>query len=172
MSTSKSRHKHPWVAKHIADLPKSGIRDFFDIVSTMKEVISLGIGEPDFVTPWNIREATIYALNKGNTAYTSNLGDLKLRKAIAAHAEEAFQASYNPETEIIVTIGVSEALDILMRAVLEPGDEVLYHEPTVTAARAIQESGEVTVSALSSCSGDEIFSSADLRYNSAMIQGS
>ena len=73
MSTSKSRHKRPWVAKHIADLPKSGIRDFFDIVSTMKEVISLGIGEPDFVTPWNIREATIYALNKGNTAYTSNL---------------------------------------------------------------------------------------------------
>ena len=129
MSTSKSRHKRSWVAKHIADLPKSGIRDFFDIVSTMKEVISLGIGEPDFVTPWNIREATIYALNKGNTAYTSNLGDLKLRKAIAAHAEEAFQASYNPETEIIVTIGVSEALDILMRAVLEPGDEVLYHEP-------------------------------------------
>ena len=129
MSTSKSRHKRSWVAKHISDLPKSGIRDFFDIVSTMKEVISLGIGEPDFVTPWNIREATIYALNKGNTAYTSNLGDLKLRKAIAAHAEEAFQATYNPETEIIVTVGVSEALDILMRAVLEPGDEVLYHEP-------------------------------------------
>ena len=128
MSTSKSR-RDSWVAGHISSLPKSGIRDFFDIVSTMKEVISLGIGEPDFVTPWNIRESTIYALNRGYTAYTSNLGDLKLRKAIAAHAEESFQARYNPETEIIVTVGVSEALDILMRAVLNPGDEVLYHEP-------------------------------------------
>ena len=89
MSTSKSR-RDSWVAGHISSLPKSGIRDFFDIVSTMKEVISLGIGEPDFVTPWNIRESTIYALNRGYTAYTSNLGDLKLRKAIAAHAEESF----------------------------------------------------------------------------------
>ena len=130
MNTLRSRHNNKaWVASHIASLPKSGIRDFFDIVCTMKDVISLGIGEPDFVTPWDIREATIYALNRGNTAYTSNLGDLKLRKAIAAHAEDAFQATYNPETEIIVTVGVSEALDILMRAVLEPGDEVLYHEP-------------------------------------------
>ena len=128
MNDSKLSH-NKWIAEHIAALPKSGIRDFFDIVCTMDEVISLGIGEPDFTTPWHIREASIYALNKGYTSYTSNLGDLRLRKAICKYAEENFQVSYDPVSECIVTVGVSEALDILMRAILNPGDEVLYHEP-------------------------------------------
>ena len=128
MNDSRLSH-NKWIAEHIAALPKSGIRDFFDLVCTMDEVISLGIGEPDFTTPWHIREASIYALNRGYTSYTSNLGDLRLRKAICKYAEENFKANYSPESECIVTVGVSEALDILMRAILNPGDEVLYHEP-------------------------------------------
>ena len=122
--------KHSWVAPHIAALPRSGIRDFFEIVSQMKDVISLGIGEPDFVTPWNIREATIYSLTRGFTHYTSNLGDLKLRRAVCDYMAERFGAAYDPATECIVTVGVSEGLDIALRAVLSPGDEVLYHEPS------------------------------------------
>jgi aminotransferase len=117
------------VARHIAGLPRSGIRDFFDLVESMQDVISLGIGEPDFVTPWNIREATIYALKRGQTAYTSNLGYLSLRRAVCSFVEEQFGAGYAPERECIITVGVSEALDLILRAVLNPGDEVIYHEP-------------------------------------------
>ncbi|MDD3952674.1 MAG: aminotransferase class I/II-fold pyridoxal phosphate-dependent enzyme, partial [Lentisphaeria bacterium] len=118
-----------WVAKHIASLPKSGIRDFFELVNSMQDVISLGIGEPDFDTPWHIREATIYALNRGFTSYTSNLGDLRLRKAVCNYAKEQFGLEYRPDSECIITVGVSEGLDLVLRAVLNPGDEVLYHEP-------------------------------------------
>jgi len=92
-------------------------------------VISLGIGEPDFVTPWHIREAAIYALERGRTCYTSNLGLLKLREAIARNVEKHFHASYDPKREILVAVGVSEAMDIAFRAALNPGDEVIYHEP-------------------------------------------
>ncbi len=127
MSDSKSAPK--WVARHIAGLPRSGIRDFFDLVESMQDVISLGIGEPDFVTPWNIREATIYALKRGQTAYTSNLGYLSLRRAVCSFVEEQFGPSYAPERECIITVGVSEGLDLILRAVLNPGDEVIYHEP-------------------------------------------
>ena len=127
MSDSKSSPK--WVARHIAGLPRSGIRDFFDLVESMHDVISLGIGEPDFVTPWNIREATIYALKRGQTSYTSNLGYLSLRRAVCSFVEEQFGPSYAPERECIITVGVSEGLDLILRAVLNPGDEVIYHEP-------------------------------------------
>ena len=127
MSVSKS-HRN-WVANHISVLPRSGIRDFFDIVSTMKDVISLGIGEPDFVTPWRIREATIFALDKGHTSYTSNLGLLELRRVCCRYVAENFGANYDPAKECIITVGVSEALDLILRAILEPGDEVIYHEP-------------------------------------------
>ncbi|MFA6816252.1 MAG: aminotransferase class I/II-fold pyridoxal phosphate-dependent enzyme [Lentisphaeria bacterium] len=126
---SDLKFSHKWVAQHIADLPRSGIRKFFDLVNTMDDVISLSIGEPDFVTPWNIREATIYALNRGITTYTSNLGDLKLRESICRYFSKKFGGKYSPETECIVTVGVSEGLDILLRAVLNEGDEVLYQEP-------------------------------------------
>ena len=122
-----------WVAAHLRDIPRSGIRDFFDIVSTRRDVISLGIGEPDFETPWHIREASIYALDHGATSYTANLGLLELRQAIAAYVGESCGAAYDPQTEILVTVGVSEALDLAVRAVCAPGDEVLYHEPTYVA---------------------------------------
>ncbi len=117
------------IAPHVRDIPRSGIRDFFDIVSTMKDVISLGIGEPDFDTPWHIRESAVHALERGSTGYTSNMGLIALRQAIARYVEGAFGARYNAETEVLITVGVSEALDIALRAVIEPGDEILYHEP-------------------------------------------
>src|SRR5690349_8163077 len=117
------------IAANVKNIPRSGIRDFFDIVQGMKDVISLGVGEPDFVTPWHIREAAIYALEKGRTSYTSNLGLLKLRQAITASLEKNFKVRYDPAQEILVTVGVSEALDIALRALINPGDEVIYHEP-------------------------------------------
>jgi aminotransferase len=118
-----------FIAANVANIPRSGIREFFDIVQSQKDVISLGVGEPDFVTPWHIREAAIYALERGKTGYTSNLGLLKLREAIASHLEKHFSVSYNPKNQILIAVGVSEALDIALRAVLNPGDEVIYHEP-------------------------------------------
>lgn len=121
-------HKR-YIARHVVDLPKSGIRDFFEIVSKMKDVISLGIGEPDFDTPWHIREAAIYALEKGKTHYTSNLGLIELRRAICKYVEPRYGASYRPEDEVIITVGVSEAIDLALRALLNPGDKVLYHQP-------------------------------------------
>jgi aminotransferase len=118
-----------FIARHVGGLPKSGIRDFFEIVSKMRDVISLGIGEPDFDTPWHIREAAIYALEKGKTHYTSNLGLLELRRAISAYVEAHYAVGYRPEDEVIVTVGVSEAIDLALRALINPGDKVLYHEP-------------------------------------------
>jgi len=118
-----------FIAGHVRDIPRSGIREFFDIVQSMPDAISLGVGEPDFVTPWHIREAAIYALERGKTSYTSNLGLLKLREAISGYVERKFGISYDSRTQILVTVGVSEALDIALRAVINPGDEVLYHEP-------------------------------------------
>jgi aminotransferase len=117
------------IAAHVRDIPRSGIRDFFDIVSTMKDVISLGIGEPDFDTPWHIRESAVHALERGVTGYTSNLGLLSLRRAVARYVEGAFGVRYDAETEVLITVGVSEALDLALRAIVEPGDEILYHEP-------------------------------------------
>jgi aminotransferase len=117
------------VASHVRAIPRSGIRDFFEIVQGMKDVISLGVGEPDFVTPWHIREAAIYALETGKTSYTSNLGLLKLREAIAGSLEKHFRVSYNPKNQVLIAVGVSEAMDIAFRAVINPGDEIIYHEP-------------------------------------------
>jgi aminotransferase len=135
VSASKSLRDR--IAPHVRDIPRSGIRDFFDIVSTMHDVISLGIGEPDFDTPWHVREAAIFSLERGHTSYTSNLGLLELRRAIADYVGSHFGASYDPEHEILVTVGVSEALDLALRAILEPGDEVLYHEPCYVSYRPV-----------------------------------
>lgn len=118
-----------FIARHVADLPRSGIRDFFEIVAKMKDVISLGIGEPDFHTPWHIREAAIYALEKGKTHYTSNLGLIELRRAISRYVGKNFGIAYRPDDEILVTVGVSEALDIAFRALINPGDRVMFHQP-------------------------------------------
>jgi aminotransferase len=118
-----------FVAKHVACLPRSGIRDFFAVVAQMPEAISLGIGEPDFVTPWHIREAAIYALEQGKTHYTDNRGLLAFRKAISSYVQKHFSLEYRPDDEILTTVGVSEALDIALRALVNPGDKVIYHEP-------------------------------------------
>jgi len=125
MSDSSQR----FVASHVATLPRSGIRDFFAVVAQMPEAISLGIGEPDFVTPWHIREAAIYALEQGKTHYTDNRGLIALRRAISTYVEKHFSLAYRPDDEILTTVGVSEALDIALRALVNPGDKVLYHEP-------------------------------------------
>jgi len=151
------------VAPHIAGLPRSGIRDFFELVKTMDDVISLGIGEPDFVTPWHIREACIYAINHGYTSYTSNLGDPRLRKAICKYSAENFGLEYKPENECIVTVGVSEALDIVLRAVLSPGDEVLYHEPCyVSYAPSVRMTHAVPVPVLTREENDFVLQVEDL----------
>src|SRR4051794_34385116 len=118
-----------YIAKHVINLPRSGIRDFFEVVAKMKDVISLGIGEPDFDTPWHIREAAIYSLEKGKTHYTSNLGLIELRRAINQYVEKNFGVSYRPEDEILVTVGVSEAIDLAARALINPGDKVMFHQP-------------------------------------------
>jgi len=120
----------------VRDIPRSGIRDFFDIVTTMKDVISLGIGEPDFDTPWHVRESAVFALERGVTHYTSNLGYLELRRALSTYVARLFGAHYNPDDEVLITVGVSEALDLALRAMLNPGDEVLYHEPCYVSYRA------------------------------------
>lgn len=117
------------IAKAVASIPRSGIRDFFELVQGRDDVISLGVGEPDFVTPWHIREAAIFSLEKGQTSYTSNLGLLSLRRAISGYVRGFFGVGYDPESEVLVTVGVSEAIDIALRALVNPGDEVIYHEP-------------------------------------------
>ena len=110
-------------------VPRSGIRDFFELVQKRGDVISLGIGEPDSSAPWGVREAAIYSLEHGRTGYTSNLGSLKLRREIARYVATLFGPAYDPQTEILVSVGVSEAIDLALRAVLNPGETVLYHEP-------------------------------------------
>jgi aminotransferase len=119
-----------YIAQHVAAIPKSGIRDFFEVVQSMADVISLGIGEPDFVTPWRIREAAIFALEKGKTGYTSNLGLPRLRESIAAYLSRRYHVNYDAKQEVLVTVGVSEALDLALRAIVNPGDEIIFHEPS------------------------------------------
>ncbi|GEB35647.1 MULTISPECIES: aminotransferase [Brevibacillus] len=128
MSTQLTVKKNR-LSSTVASLKPSGIRRFFDLAASMEGVISLGVGEPDFVTPWRMREASISSLERGHTAYTSNAGMLPLRVEIQKYLEERFSVSYHPETEILVTVGASEAIDIALRAILDPGDEVLVVEP-------------------------------------------
>ena len=117
------------VAPHVAELPKSGIRKFFDIVAQSKDIVSLGVGEPDFDTPWHISRAAVTCLEDGGTHYTSNLGTPALRQAIDRYLSRRFDAHFDWQREILVTVGVSEAIDLAIRALCSPGDEVLYHEP-------------------------------------------
>ena len=114
----------------------SGIRKFFDIAAQMEDVISLGVGEPDFVTPWSIRESCVYGLEQGFTSYTANRGMPELRQEIANHFSRRYDVDYDANKEILVTVGVSEALDIAMRAILSPGDEVLIPEPCYVSYQA------------------------------------
>ena len=117
------------ISPHIAEMPPSGIRKFFDIVAEMKDAISLGVGEPDFVTPWAIREAGIYALEKGHTYYTSNAGLKELRRELCLYQKRHGGPEYS-EKEVLITVGGSEAIDLCVRALIGPGDEVLVPEPS------------------------------------------
>lgn len=114
----------------IVSIPPSGIRKFFDIVNEMEGAISLGVGEPDFDTPWHIREEGIYSLEKGRTFYTSNAGLKQLKDEICNYLKRRFEVTYDPDTEVMVTVGGSEAIDVAMRAMLNPGDEVLIPQPS------------------------------------------
>lgn len=135
-SAFQSRHKliapmdlNSKLASHLQTIPRSGIRDFFELVIGRDDVISLGVGEPDFVTPWPIREAAMRSLDRGETSYTSNLGLLSLREKISEYVETFFHVPYRGSDEVLITVGVSEALDLALRALVNPGDEVVYHEP-------------------------------------------
>jgi aminotransferase len=118
-----------YLAKTVEDLKPSGIRKFFDLAAGMEGVISLGVGEPDFVTSWSAREAAILSLEHGFTSYTANAGLLELRNEVSSYMKKQFQVDYNPKSEIIITVGASQALDIALRAILDPGDEVIVIEP-------------------------------------------
>ena len=124
------------LAQRVRAVKPSGIRKFFDIAATMPNVISLGVGEPDFVTPEHIRQAGIASIERGDTHYTSNYGTIELREAVAAHLERLYGVRYDPRTEIMITVGVSEGVDAALRALLDPGDEVLIPDPGYVAYEA------------------------------------
>ena len=118
------------VNQRVRAVPPSGIRRFFDIVAEMPEAISLGVGEPDFITPWHIRDAAITSIEDGLTQYTSNWGRIQLRSLIAEYIRRRCHVEYDPAEEILVTIGASEGIDLCLRALCSPGDEVLIPEPS------------------------------------------
>ncbi|MFB4210534.1 aminotransferase [Shouchella sp. JSM 1781072] len=135
------------LSQKVSSIQPSGIRRFFDLASKMDNIISLGVGEPDFVTPWNVREASISSLERGFTAYTANAGLPELRVAISHYMEQRYRVRYNPDEEVLVTVGASEAIDIGMRAILDPGDEVIIVEPTfVSYAPLVSLAGGVPIS--------------------------
>jgi aminotransferase len=117
----------------VRNMPPSGIRKYFDLINEMKDAISLGIGEPDFVTPWSIREAGIYSLEQGHTHYSSNPGFIELRRQISRYVARKYGVTYDPAGEIVVTVGASEGIDIALRALVGPGDEVIIPEPSFVA---------------------------------------
>lgn len=121
------------ILQRVKDMPPSGIRKYFDLINEMENVISLGVGEPDFVTPWHVREAGIYSLEEGSTHYTSNSGMPTLRQAISEYLERRFEIRYNSEEEILVTVGGSEGIDLALRTLVGPGDEVIIPEPSFVA---------------------------------------
>ena len=120
------------IKKNVYNTPPSGIRKYFDLINEMEDAISLGVGEPDFITPWNISEAAIYSLEKGHTHYSSNAGYIELRREISKYLKK-FDLNYCPDNEILVTVGGSEAIDIALRALVGPGDEVIIPEPSFVA---------------------------------------
>ena len=122
-----------FINRTVRDLPPSGIRRFFNLAAEMEDVISLGVGEPDFLTPWNIREEAIYTLEKGRTVYTANAGLMELRREISRYLQRRYHLEYDPATQILVTVGGSEAIDLALRSIVEPGDEVLIPEPSFVA---------------------------------------
>ncbi|MFC0611015.1 aminotransferase [Scopulibacillus daqui] len=139
--------KKDYLSDTVKKMKPSGIRRFFDLASQMDNVISLGVGEPDFVTPWHVIEASFHSLEKGYTAYTANAGLLALREEISGYLENNFNVKYDPEEEVIVTVGASQAIDIALRAIINPGDEVIVVEPCfVSYAPSVELAGGVPVS--------------------------
>src|SRR5689334_17427448 len=135
-----------FIAQSVQNLRPSGIRRYFDIAATMDDVVTLGIGEPDFVTPRHIIDKGIESLNIGDTAYTSNSGTIELRRAISGYIERLYGVHYNPDDQILVTVGVSEAMWLALKAILDPGDEVLVPEPCFVAnAAAVEMAGGVPI---------------------------
>lgn len=128
-SVTKPTTSNPRLSRIIQEIPPSGIRKYFDLASTMEGVISLGVGEPDFVTPWNVREAGISSLERGFTSYTSNSGMMELREEICRYLSDNFQTHYEPSNEVVITVGASEGIDLAIRSIIDPGDEVLIVEP-------------------------------------------
>ena len=128
--------KREVLAQRVLKVKPSGIRKFFDIINTMPDVISLGVGEPDFVTPEHIRQAGINSIVQGHTRYTSNYGTLELRQEIAAMLQRRYDLTYNPVNQILVTVGVSEGVDLAMRTLIDPGDEVISPDPGYVAYEA------------------------------------
>ena len=121
------------ILDNVRNMPPSGIRKYFDLINEMEDVISLGVGEPDFITPWNVVEAGIYSLEKGHTHYSSNAGYMELREEIAKYLDRRFNLKFNPSNEILVTVGGSEGIDLALRALVGPGDEVIIPEPSFVA---------------------------------------
>ena len=145
MTTDKKQEPH-YTSKLVNEMAPSGIRKFFDMVSSMEGAISLGVGEPDYVTPWHIREAAIYSMEKGYTMYTSNAGSPELRTEVSKYIANRYDIKYDPVTEILITVGVSEALDLVMRSILNPGDEVIMADPCyVSYPACVHMAGGVTV---------------------------
>lgn len=128
-ATEQKKSMESYLAPLVREIAPSGIRKFFDLVSANKDIITLGVGEPDFVTPWHVREACVYSLERGRTGYTSNAGMPELREAIGQYLNDNFQTTYDPAKEILVTVGGSEAIDLALRALIVPGDEILIPEP-------------------------------------------
>lgn len=129
VQTERSKSMGDYLSPLVRAIPPSGIRKFFDLVSASKDIISLGVGEPDFCTPWHVREAAVYSLEKGRTKYTPNAGEYELREAIAEYLHSNFSVKYEPSNQVLVTIGGSEAIDLALRALISPGDEILIPEP-------------------------------------------
>ena len=133
MPVKPNSAKESYISHRANQLSPSGIRKFFDLLATMEGVISLGVGEPDYATPWRIREAAIYSLEKGDTMYTSNSGMLELRQELSRYLKENYKVGYASENELLITVGVSEALDLALRATVNPGDEVIIPDPCYVA---------------------------------------
>jgi aminotransferase len=131
--SDKKAGKKRTISKRVNRLSPSGIRKFFDMLQSMEDVISLGVGEPDYATPWHISEVAVQSLERGYTMYTSNSGILELRQGVSRYHKERYGVEYDPSGEILITVGVSEALDLAMRAVLNPGDEVIMPDPHYVA---------------------------------------
>lgn len=148
MSIQSQRTEQPdktmtsYLAPRVREIQPSGIRRFFDLASGSKDIITLGVGEPDFITPWHVREACVYSLERGYTSYTSNAGTPELREAIAEYLDTSYHVKYNPKDEILVTVGGSEAIDLALRALIEPGDEILVPVPCYISYSPIASIGE------------------------------